>query len=177
VLTDSADFEVAGHHIADLPVSAGALASSLALYVWDLPLVSASVTLHANLAQFMIAMMQGTATMEAQRHNSLSGPAISASLGATSEAITVARRGVVIAYQHLAALLQAHVNGTTAGAFGQVLGELEAVVQGLTFGDVEGVRTLGLEDFEEWMGLAASDGARLNGVIAGLIDVALAAYL
>jgi hypothetical protein len=130
VLTDSPDFEVAGHHVADLPVSAGVLASGLALQVWDLPLVSAAVALHANLSQFMFAMMQGAATMEAQRHNSLSGTAVSASLRATSEAITAARRGVVIAYQHFAALLEAHVNGATGGAFGHALGELDAIVQG-----------------------------------------------
>jgi hypothetical protein len=38
------------------------------------------------------------------------------------------------------------------------------------------VRTLGLEDFDEWMGLAASHGGRLNAVIARLVDVALAAF-
>jgi hypothetical protein len=177
VLTDATDFEVAGHHTADLPVPAEELAEHLSLRMWDLPLVSAAVALHGHLASFMFAMMQGATIMAEMHRHELSGSPVAASLRTTSQAITEGRRRALMSYQDVAALLESHKReGSEEGPFLHLQNELQPIVERLTFGDLAGVRTLGMEDFEKWMELAASDGAALNVAIAGLVDLALAAY-
>jgi len=176
-LADATDFEVAGHHTADLPVPAAELVEGLSLRAWDLPLVSAAVALHGHLARFMFAMMQGAAIMAEVRRYGLSGSPVAASLRTTSQAITEERRRALMSYQDLTALLHSHKHeNSKGGPFLRVQEGLESIVERLTFGDLAGVRTLGMEDFEAWMELAASDGVALNGTIAGLVDLALAAY-
>jgi hypothetical protein len=82
-----------------------------------------------------------------------------------------------MSYQDVAALLESHKReGSGEGPFLHLQKELQPIVERLTFGDLAGVRTLGMEDFEGWMELAASDGAALSVAIAGLVDLALAAY-
>jgi hypothetical protein len=177
VLTDATDFEVAGHHTADLPVPSDELADNLSLRIWDLPLVSAAVALHGHLASYMFAMMQGATIMAEMHRHELSGSPVAASLRTTSQAITEGRRRALMSYQHVAALLESHNHeGSEEGPFLHLQKELQPIVERLTFGDLTGVRTLGMEDFEGWMELAASDGAALNVAIAGLVDLALAAY-
>jgi hypothetical protein len=177
VLADAPDFEVAGHHTADLPVPADELAERAHLPTWDVPMISAAVALHGHLAAFMFAMMQGAAIVAEVRRHELSGSAVASSLRTTSQAITEGRRRTLLAYQDVVALLHSRQHESEAAeAFARVQGELEAIVQSLTFGDLTGVRTLGMEDFDEWLEVATTAGASLNATISGLVDVALAAY-
>jgi hypothetical protein len=125
----------------------------------------------------MFAMMQGATIMAEVRRHELSGPPVAASLRMTSQAITEERRRALMSYQDLTALLESHKHESSEGwSFLHLQQELESIVERLTFRDLAGVRTLGMEDFEGWMELAASDGAALNAAIAGLVDLALAAY-
>jgi hypothetical protein len=177
VLADATDFEVAGHHTADLPVPAEELAQHLSLRIWDLPLVSAAVALHGDLARFMFAMMQGAAIMTEVRRHGLSSAPVAGSLRTMSQAITDGRRRALLSHQDLTALLESHKrDNSDGGPLFRAQKELEVIVERLTFGDLTGVRTLAMEDFERWMELAASDGAALNVAIAGLVDLALAAH-
>jgi hypothetical protein len=177
VLADATDFEVAGYHTADLPVPADELAERLSLRTWNLPLVSAAVALHGHLAAFMFAMMQGAAIVTEVRRHELSGSAVASSLRTTSQSITEERRRALLAYEDVVALLQSRQHeGGDREPFLRVQGELESTVQRLTFGDLTGARTLGLEEFEEWLELATAAGTTLNATIASLVDVALAAY-
>jgi hypothetical protein len=125
----------------------------------------------------MFAMMQGATIMTEMHRHELSGSPVAASLRVTSQAITEGRRRALMSYLDVAALLESHkCGGSEEGPFPHLQRELQSIVERLTFGDLTGVRTLGMEDFEGWMELAASDSAALNVAIAGLVDLALTAY-
>jgi hypothetical protein len=177
VLADAAEFEVAGHHIADVPVPADELAKGVSVRSWDIPLVSAAVQLHGSLAGFMFAMMQGAAMATEMLRHRLSASSTALSRRTLSQAIAEERRRALMSHQELAALLgpRRH-DGPEHEAFVRAEEELSSIVSRLTYGDRTGVVELGLEEFEDWMERATCGGEALNAAIARLVDAALAAH-